>query len=83
MKNKEINEMEYNIPNEIDFSNAKRSPFPKLLKQQITINIAKDAIDYFKKESAETGIPYQTLINLYLIDCAQKKLKFTFDWSNR
>ncbi len=39
---------------------------------QITININNDAIEYFKKQAAAAGIPYQTLINLYLTDCAEQ-----------
>lgn len=80
MKKEDIEEMNYDIPEEIDLTNAVRSPFPKMLKQQITINISKDVIDYFKDESKKTGIPYQTLINLYLSQCKEKKLKLNFEW---
>lgn len=59
------------VKSEYDFSNAKKNPYAKPLKRQITINIDNDAIDYFKKQSESAGIPYQTLINLYLKDCAQ------------
>lgn len=59
------------MKSEYDFSNAKKNPYAKPLKRQITINIDNDAIDYFKKQSESAGIPYQTLINLYLKDCAQ------------
>lgn len=45
----------------------------KKMKKQITINIDIDIIDYFKDQSEDTGIPYQTLINLYLYDCASNK----------
>lgn len=57
---------------EYDFSNAKKNPYAKKLKSQITINIEKTTIDYFKRRAADTGIPYQTLINLYLTDCAKQ-----------
>ena len=65
---------------EYDFSNARRNPYAKQLKKQITINIDIDAIDYFKKQSELVGVPYQTLINLYLKDCANsgKTLKISF-----
>ena len=65
---------------EYDFSNARRNPYAKQLKKQITINIDIDAIEYFKKQSELVGIPYQTLINLYLKDCANsgKTLKLSF-----
>ena len=55
---------------EYDFSKAKKNPYAKKLKKQITINIDIDTIDYFKSQSENSGIPYQTLINLYLSDCA-------------
>ncbi len=65
---------------EYDFSNARRNPYAKQLKKQITINIDIDAIEYFKKQSELVGVPYQTLINLYLKDCANsgKTLKISF-----
>ena len=50
---------------EYDFSKAKRNPYAKKLKKTITINIEEDTIDYFKEQSGDSGIPYQTLINLY------------------
>ena len=66
---------------EYDFSNAVRNPYTKKLKKQITINIDSDTIDYFKEQSSSSGIPYQTLINLYLADCAQNKKKLSIAWS--
>lgn len=80
MKKEKFNEMTYDIPKELDFSKAHKSPYPKLLKQQVTINLSKDVIDYFKGEANATGIPYQTLINLYLLDCANKHLKLNLNW---
>lgn len=65
---------------EYDFSAAKRNPYAKKLKKQITINIDSDTIDYFRQESDSTGIPYQTLINLYLTDCAKNKKKLHMTW---
>ena len=63
---------------EYDFSKAKRNPYAKKLKQQITININKDVLDYFKDMSERTGVPYQTIINLYLIDCMNNKRELKF-----
>lgn len=60
---------------EYDFSNAKKNPYTKLLKKQITIRLETETIEYFKTLSIETGIPYQTLIDMYLADCANKKRK--------
>lgn len=68
------------LEKEFDFSKAKRSPYAKMLKQQVTMNISEEAIAYFKEESKRTGIPYQTLINLYLTDCAVNKRKLKMTW---
>ena len=58
---------------EYDFSNAKRNPYAKKLKKQITIN-------YFKVQAENSGIPYQTLINLYLSDCVTQKRELQLSW---
>jgi uncharacterized protein (DUF4415 family) len=63
-----------------DFSHAKRNPYARRLKQQVTIRLECDTIAYFKKLSAETGIPYQTLINLYLRDCASSGRRLAIAW---
>ena len=65
---------------EYDFSKAAKNPYAKKLKKQITINIDSDTIDYFKHQSEDSGIPYQTLINLYLTDCAAQKKKLRLSW---
>ena len=67
---------EYDIKN----LNPRKNPYAKRLKKQISINIDGSVIDYFKQQANETGIPYQTLINLYLADCAEKKKKLKLDW---
>jgi predicted DNA binding CopG/RHH family protein len=66
---------------EYDFSNATKNPYAKRLKKQITINLDNDTVDYFKNLSSSTGIPYQTLINLYLTDCAKNKKQPNFSWN--
>lgn len=66
---------------EYDFSNARKNPYVKKLKKQITINLDSTTIDYFKSLSENTGVPYQTLINLYLADCARTKKKPTVSWN--
>lgn len=65
---------------DIDRLNPRPNPYAKELKKQITIKIAPSVIDYFKGESQETGIPYQTLINLYLVDCVKSKRKLEIAW---
>lgn len=67
---------EYNIDN----LNPRPNPYAKELKKQITIKLAPSVIEYFKMESKDTGIPYQTLINMYLEDCVQKKKKLEIAW---
>jgi len=65
-----------------DFSNMKgrKNPYTKYLKQPVTIRLDKDSIAYFKGLAEESGIPYQTLINLYLRDCASKERKLDMKW---
>ena len=65
---------------EYNFTDAKKNPYAKKLKKQITINIDSDTIDYFKEQSDRSGIPYQTLINLYLADCAMQKKQLQISW---
>ena len=67
--------------NEYDFSNAKPNPYAKKLKKQITINIDADTVDFFKAQSAKSGIPYLTLMNLYLTDCAANQRQLKLSWS--
>ena len=55
---------------EYDFGEATQSTYAKRLKRAVTIRIDTDTIRYFKQLSRTTGLPYQTLINLYLRDCA-------------
>lgn len=76
---KEINEKD-SLDKEFDFSHAVRNPYAKVLKQQITIKLAPDTIQYFKDEAVAVGIPYQTLINLYLDDCVTHKRKLEMSW---
>ena len=65
---------------EYDFSNARKNPYAKALKKQITIRIDEATIDYFKQLAEESGIPYQSLINLYLRDCVQANRKLEIAW---
>ena len=68
---------EYNI-NEL---NPRKNPYTNRLKKQITININEDTIEYFKEMSEKTGIPYQTLINMYLTDCKETKRELKTSWA--
>ena len=64
---------------EYDFSTAQKNPYASKIKKQITININEDVLEYFKNMSKRTGIPYQNLINLYLLDCVNNKKTLKFD----
>ena len=65
-----------------DFSTmkGKKNPYTKYLKQPVTMRLDKDSVDYFKSLAEESGIPYQTLINLYLRDCAANERKLDLKW---
>lgn len=60
--------------------NPRKNPYTKRLRKQITININDETVAYFKAQSEEVGIPYQTLINLYLSDCAAHGRKLNMSW---
>lgn len=63
-----------------DFSNARPNPYAKRLKKQLTIRLDEDTISYFKNLAEELELPYQTLINLYLKDCATSHRRLTLSW---
>lgn len=65
---------------EYDFSHSRKNPYAALLKKQITIRLDEESINYFKSVSEEVGIPYQSLINLYLRDCAATHKKLNLSW---
>jgi predicted DNA binding CopG/RHH family protein len=68
---------------EYDFSKARKNPYAAKLKRQVTIRMDEATINYFKELAEETGIPYQTLINLYLRDCAVSKKKPSMQWKKK
>ena len=65
---------------EYDFTAASKNPYAAQLKKQITIRLDEDSIGYFKGISADVGIPYQSLINLYLRDCVAQNRKLDLRW---
>ena len=65
---------------EYDFSVAKKNLYAAQLKKQITIRLDEESIAYFKTISQDVGIPYQSLINLYLRDCAASHRKLNLNW---
>jgi len=66
-----------------DFSKmrSRKNPYVKYLKKPVTMRVDRETIEYFKQMAAETGIPYQTLMNLYLRDCAQHRRKLRMQWA--
>ena len=68
---------------EYDFHalHPRKNPYAKKLKQQVTINLNSDTVAYFKALAEQNGIPYQTLINLYLTDCAENKRQLSISWN--
>lgn len=59
---------------------GRRNPYAKQLKQPVTMRLDQDTVSYFKAMADETGVPYQTLINLYLRDCAINERKLSMEW---
>lgn len=68
---------EYDIKN----LNPRKNSYAKLLKKQVTINLDENIIEYFKNQSESMGIPYQTLINLYLRDCVDNNRHIKMSWN--
>jgi predicted DNA binding CopG/RHH family protein len=66
---------------EYDFSKSTKNPHTAQLKKQITIRLDEESIEYFKSLATETGIPYQSLINLYLRDCAASRRTLDLKWT--
>ena len=67
---------------EYDFSQmrSRKNPYTSKLKKQVTIRLGDDVISYFKSMADETGIPYQSLINLYVRDCVANDRKPDLTW---
>ena len=65
---------------EYDFSKGIKNPYVRKTKKQITINLDIETINYFKSLAESTGIPYQTLINLFLSECATQKKQLLTSW---
>ena len=65
---------------EYDFTAARKNPYASQLKKQITIRLDEESIKYFKTVAEKVGIPYQSLINLYLRDCAASNRTLKLNW---
>ncbi len=67
---------------EYDFSQSVQNPYAKKAKKQISINVDVNTIEYFKQLATKMGLPYQTLINSYLTDCALRHIEPELKWAN-
>ena len=67
---------------EYDFSKMKsrKNPYASRLKKPVTIRLSEDVVEYFKSMAEDSGVPYQSLINLYLRDCAMNHRKVNIQW---
>ena len=73
------------MKDEYDFSKMKsrKNPYASRLKKSVTIRLGEDVIGYFKNMAEDTGVPYQSLINLYLRDCAMQHKKIDISWQTK
>ena len=67
---------------EYDFSimKSRKNPYASRLKKPVTIRLSEDVVEYFKVMAEDSGVPYQSLINLYLRDCAMNHRKVNIQW---
>jgi len=63
-----------------EFSDARKNPYARRLKKQVTLRLDEAILTYFRALGSESGIPYQSLINMYLRDCAQHRKRLRLDW---
>jgi uncharacterized protein (DUF4415 family) len=63
-----------------DFSKARKNPYARRLKKQVTLRLDASTLDYFKRLGSDNGIGYQTLINMYLRDCAAQGKRLKLEW---
>ena len=61
---------------------SRKNPYARRLKKQVTLRLAPDIVEYFKEMAQETGLPYQSLINLYLQDCVSSHRKLKMNWAS-
>jgi len=74
---------DFDMKAEYDLSKMKtrKNPYARKLKKQITLRLDPEVVEYFKQKSKENGIPYQTLINLYLQDCRNAGRNLKMKWA--
>ena len=67
---------------EYDLSRLKsrKNPYAAKLKKPVTMRLSEEVVTYFKDMAIEAGVPYQSLINLYLRDCVIQHRKVNIGW---
>ena len=68
---------------EYDFSNGRKNPYAAKLKKPVSMRLSEDVVEYFKGMAEESGVPYQSLINLYLRDCVMNHRKVQIAWPSK
>ncbi|MBI3187701.1 MAG: BrnA antitoxin family protein [Gammaproteobacteria bacterium] len=70
---------------EYDLSKMKsrKNPYSSKLKKSVTMRLSEGVIGYFKAMAEEAGVPYQSLINLYLRDCVAHHRKLDINWTSK
>lgn len=73
------------MKSEYDLSRMKsrKNPYASKLKKSVTIRLSEDVVEYFKGMASEAGVPYQSLINLYLRDCVAQHRKVQIAWRSK
>jgi len=59
---------------------SRKNPYASKLKKPVTMRLSEEVVDYFKDMAVEAGVPYQSLINLYLRDCVAQHRKVKIAW---
>lgn len=65
---------EYDVKN----LNPRQNPYARTPKKTITIKVNPTTLQYFKDMSEEMGVPYQTLMNMYLDECVRDRRRLQF-----
>ena len=62
---------------------SRKNPYASKLKRPVTMRLSEDVVTYFKRMAEEAGVPYQSLINLYLSDCVAQHRKVEISWESK
>ena len=68
------------VEHDLSKMKPRKNPYAAKLKKSVTMRLSEDVIGYFKKMAEETGVPYQSLINLYLRDCVSQHRRIDISW---